>query len=119
VETKYPHACRVAYAAEAAGRLGGPESYWEMHTWLLANRERFSDAALRAAAIEIGLDADAYLRVFESPEVQAAIARDTALGQRLQVTKVPTVFVNGRKVPRWKLDEENVLPRILAAAADR
>lgn len=117
-ETKYPHACRAAQAAQATASLAGADAYWKMHVWLLENQQGFSDATLREAAGEIGIDPDALLAEMESPAVHGAIAADARLCQRLGSTSVPTLFINGRRVPRWELENKSILPRIIAAAAE-
>ncbi len=116
--TKYPEACRVAYAAEAAGRLGGAEAYWAVHRWMFAHQDASGNAAVRAAASAAGLDAEALLAEMNAPEVRRAVVKDARAGRRLGATSVPTIFINGRKVPRWKLDDRNILPRIIATAAE-
>jgi protein-disulfide isomerase/uncharacterized membrane protein len=117
VETRFPHACRAALAAEAAGRLGGSEGYWKMHKWLLENQETFSEAALKEAAAGMGIDADLLLTQMEKPDLHAIVVEDAKLGQRCGVTAVPSVFVNERRVPRWVLEGENILPHIITEAA--
>ena len=32
-------------------------------------------------------------------------------------SSIPLVFINGKQVPRWKLDNENLLPRMVREAA--
>ena len=117
-ETKYPDACRAARAAEATANLAGSEGYWKMHVWLLENQQDFSDATLREAAGQIGIDPDTLLAEMQSPAVHAAIAADARLCQRLGSTSVPTLFINGRRVTRWELENKSILPRIIAAAAE-
>jgi protein-disulfide isomerase len=125
-ETRFANSCRAAKAAEAAGRLGGNDGYWKMHVWLMENREHFSDAALRAAAQEMGFDADALFTTMELPEIAANILDDAQAGKRLPqlrhgmpagVFGIPTIFVNGRYVPRWQLEDKPVLREILNEAA--
>ena len=67
--TGFPAACLAAYAAEAAGRLGGAEAFWRMLEWLVENREPLADAAM-AAAGDAGVDAAA---LDELPDEQRAI----------------------------------------------
>lgn len=127
-ERRHPRACRAAQAAEAAGLLGGAAAYWGMHTWLMEHQAEFSDQTLRAAAATLGLDADALLAALDRPEVQAAIADDIEAARQLPrlrlgvppgVHSIPTIFVNGRYIPRWRLDEAPVLQTILDEAAGR
>jgi alkyl hydroperoxide reductase subunit AhpF len=51
------------------------------------------------------------------PDVQAMIDRESrpAMGMGLQA--IPFVLVNGKHLGRWKAGYENIIPRILAAAA--
>jgi len=116
--TRHPWACRAARTAEAAGLLGGSDEFWKVHVWLLANRQELNEQTLiAAAAAAVALDADALARQAESPEAAAAVRGDAELGRRLGVRGIPTVFVNGRRVPRWRLPGgQSVLERILAAA---
>jgi protein-disulfide isomerase len=125
-DKRHPLACRTAQAAEAAGRLGGNDAYWKMHVWLMENQKQVSDQSLAAQAVLIGLDADAFMAALSSPEVQANIADDLTAGTKLPVLRygmppglnsIPSIFINGRYVPRWRLGEQSVLDRILDAAA--
>ncbi len=125
-EQRFPNACRAARAAEAAGKLGGHDGYWKMHVWLMENREQFSDETLRAAAAELGFDADALFAAMDDPAVEANIVDDTQAAKRLPVLRhgmpaglhsIPTIFVNGRYIPRTQLDGDSVLDDILREAA--
>jgi protein-disulfide isomerase/uncharacterized membrane protein len=116
VETRHPRACRAAQAAEAAGRLGGVDAYWRMHEWLFANRTRFDDARLLAAAGEMGLDPDALVREMASTDVASAIARDCAASRPTGLTGIPHFFVNDRNVPFWNLEKAPLVERILQEA---
>jgi protein-disulfide isomerase/uncharacterized membrane protein len=124
---RFPNSCRAAQAAEAAGRLGGNDGYWKMHAWLMENRERFSESTLRAAATQMGLDTAALLDAMDQPDLQASILDDIQAGKKLPQLRhgvraglygIPTIFVNGRYVPRWRLDKELVLKEILLEAAN-
>jgi protein-disulfide isomerase/uncharacterized membrane protein len=125
-ERRFPNACRAAKAAEAAGRLGGNDGYWKMHAWLMENRESFNDTTLRAAAIQMGLNADSLFASLDQPEAQASILDDIQAGKQLPQLRhgmpaglygIPTIFVNGRYVPRWQLEDKPVLKEILQEAA--
>jgi protein-disulfide isomerase len=112
-----PFACRAAAAAEAAGRLAGPDGYWRMHEMLMQNHANLnSDDVLRNLAAAAELDPVALFDLIDSAEIDAAIAEDVRDAQRLGVQGIPTLFVNGRLVPRWRREGDDVLPRILAAA---
>ena len=122
--TKHDFACRAAKAAEAAGMLGGLDAYKAMHEWLFAHQDELKavdgeaafDAKLRDAAPELGLLPNALIAQMNSPEVAAAIKEDCMAGKSLGLTSIPFVFVNGRHVPRWFKEGENLLPRIYEVA---
>jgi protein-disulfide isomerase len=114
----HPNACRMHQAAEAAGRLGGAAAYWKMHEWLMTNWKQYSDDALRQAAGGMGLNVDALLATMGSPEVAAAIAEDIQAGRNLLWRSgIPTIYVNGRNVPWWRLEGQPVIETIITEAA--
>jgi protein-disulfide isomerase len=113
-----PLACLAARAAEAAGTVGGADAFWKMHAWLLANRERLSEAAVREAAGSIGLDVESFARAMNDPSVHSAISGDLAAAAAAQVQGVPIFVVNERQVRLWRMDDGTpVLPRIFEEAA--
>jgi protein-disulfide isomerase len=113
----YPLGCKAARIAEAAGQLGGPDVYWRMHDWLMSNQQQFTDANLRAFAPTIGLSPDVLLATTESTQVSEAIAGDVSIGQRLHITSIPRVSVNGKLVARWNLTGEFIMARVIEEAA--
>ncbi|MCK4303839.1 MAG: thioredoxin domain-containing protein [Candidatus Eisenbacteria sp.] len=119
---KHPLACRAAQAAEAAGVLGGTEGYWKMHTWLMHSQEQFGDEALREAAAGMGFDPVALFAAMEDTVVGEAIEEDCRAGMDLGLESIPLIMINGRRVPRWQREGDNVLERIISEAqadADR
>jgi protein-disulfide isomerase len=92
IADRHPYALTAALAAEAAGAQG---AFWEMHELLFARQERLDDAALRAYAEELGLDAD--LVVGEPAQVFGdKVEKDFAAGLAAGVGGTPTVFIDGR-----------------------
>lgn len=112
-QTMHPKACRAAKAAEAAGRLGGPQAFWRMHAWLFDNIPNFDDSTLSAAASAMGLDAQALLREMESPELAAAIRADADAAQRLGLSELPFFWINGKRVPFWNLEDQPLVESLL------
>lgn len=117
VKTDYQYSCLAAQAGEAAGRSAGAEAYWKMHVWLLEHQEDFSEAALPAAASSAGIGLEELQAAMQAAETARAVQTDTLLGGRIRATSVPTLFVNGRHVPRWMREGENILPQIVERAA--
>jgi predicted DsbA family dithiol-disulfide isomerase len=116
-EEEYALACRAALAAYAAGRLGGVEAYWKMHTWLMANASPFNEEALFQAAAGLGLDPEALRSALDDSGTLAAVQADAALGQEAGLQHVPLMFINGRVVPRWLHFDQPMLRPMLDAAA--
>ncbi|MFQ5424865.1 MAG: DsbA family protein [Phycisphaerae bacterium] len=119
--TAYPLSCRASRAAEGAGLLGGIDAHWKMHVWLFEHQAGFSDDTLRAAAAQIGLDVDALFQAMDTPEVAAAIDEDARAGKpRLYRAQIPTIYANGKTIPRWfrngQKDLDQALDKILDAA---
>lgn len=115
--TRHPLACRAAQAAEAAGTLGGADAYWAMHDWLMSNQQRFSDATLRGAAADMGLDTESLFAEMESTEVGEAIAEDARAGKGLGLGSIPMIFINNKFVPRWRFQEHRTLQRMIEEAS--
>ncbi len=117
-KTLFPGACRAVRAAEAANALGGSAAYWKMHEWIQAHAKEFNDTTLRAAATEMGLNADELLKKMEDPALIKMVDFDNNIGGRLKITEIPRIAVNGKHIPRWKLPGQFVLERIVEEAAN-
>ncbi|MFQ5501817.1 MAG: DsbA family protein [Phycisphaerae bacterium] len=123
---RHPMACMASRAAEAAGMLAGIDGYWKMHTWLMANRQGLNDTVLRQAAVDMGFDPVALFSAMDDPEVARAIEEDcraakatpetTMQAMFLYRASIPTIFINGKVVPRWRLENRVIIDRILDAA---
>ena len=95
----------------------------------LQTMQRAADEALRLVASEMGFDTEALLAAMQREDVQAAITEDWQAGKALPVLRygapaglhgIPTIFVNDKYVPRWRMgDDTSVLERILAKAAEQ
>lgn len=115
----HPQACRMSQAAEAAGQLGGVEGYWKMHAWLMDHLEDFSDDLLLQAASGMGFDTTALFAAMDNPETAAAIQEDLNAGRNfLYRSGIPTVYINGKVVPRWRLEGQPLLAQILDEASN-
>lgn len=122
-QTFRPFGCMAARAAEAAGALGGAggeaggnDAYWKMHDWLLAHQVPLNDDLLREGAKAAGVDPAALLAKMNEPEIAAIVSTDAANGRSFIMQGVPSVYVNNRWVPRWKLEGEDIFGRIVDAA---
>jgi protein-disulfide isomerase len=93
--SKHPRAPVLHAAAEAAGRQGGQDAFWEMCDSLFAGRGRVDDPHLWERAEALGLDLERFNRERRSPEVAERVQRDFEGGIRAGVTGTPTAFVRG------------------------
>jgi protein-disulfide isomerase/uncharacterized membrane protein len=97
----HENACKAAWAAETAGRLGGTKGFWTMHRWLFARRGKFSDKELTAALPTLGFeDPQKFLATLKGETtdglaVRDHVADDVAEGQALGVRATPVLYLNG------------------------
>jgi len=127
--TVFEKSCIAHRAVEAAGILGGRDAYWQMHAWVFEHQETLSLEGVVEHAEDMGLGAGMFETTMESPAVQDAIMEDArgakptkdtrAMGRILLYRgNIPTVYVNGKVVPRWKLESNVVIDEILEAALE-
>ena len=84
-----------ARAARAALRQ---DAFWPYHDLLFEHQETLSDAQYTVFAETLSLDLDAFEHDRNDNEIHNEVLADQALGQRLNVIKTPTFFVNGARV---------------------
>ncbi|MBX3396940.1 MAG: DsbA family protein [Phycisphaerae bacterium] len=124
LRTAFPNSCVAARAAEAAGALGGVDAFWRMHEWLMANQPSVNQSSVVAAAAQMGLDSQAFMASMASEPVASAIRADCLAAKPTREGSfsllyrggIPTIYINGRAVPRFRLDQTMMLDKILDAA---
>ena len=98
---KHPMASDAALAALAALRQN---RFWEMHEQLMVNSRRLDAATLISLAEQVGLD----VRRFENDRRALAtlelLDQDEKLAEKVEVSGVPTLFLNGRILESWRYD---------------
>lgn len=90
---------RMALATRMAH---GDEAYKAAHDALISFRGEVNDTSIRAIASDLGLDAEPIIAAMKSPEIDAIIAENHALAQRMQISGTPT-FVVGDQMLRGYL----------------
>lgn len=83
-------------AHEAARCAGAQGRYWAYHDRLFGAQPRFERTQLRQYAIDVGLDAGAFMRCLDEHRFAGAVEADVAQGKALGVQGTPSFFVNGR-----------------------
>jgi protein-disulfide isomerase len=91
-------ACNLALGAVCANRQGKFDAY---HDRVFSAELRDPKAAdVVKLAGEAGLNAAAMEGCLSDPRTRATLDAEVAEGNRLGVTATPTVYVNGKKLPR-------------------
>ncbi|MGY4856415.1 Na+/H+ antiporter NhaA [Cryobacterium sp. AP23] len=90
----HPNALAAAEASEAAARQG---KFFEFERSLFADQERQLPSDILRRAGELGLDVERFTADLESAEVAARVRDDMLDAEAMDITAVPTFFVNGRR----------------------
>ena len=91
----HPLSLEAHKASVAAFQQG---RFWEMQTLLFANQETLDSRSLRGHAKVLGLNMEQFEDDLESAEVEGIVARDIAQAKAADVSRVPTLFLNGMKL---------------------
>jgi protein-disulfide isomerase len=103
-----PHAQLAAEAALAAQAQG---KFWPYHDALLANQKQLDRASLERYAKESQLDVASFKAALDQKKYAATVNADKALGDELSVIGMPTMFLNGDRLPN-AVDKEGVVDAI-------
>jgi 2-hydroxychromene-2-carboxylate isomerase len=94
----HPGACRLARGAICAQRQGRFDAY---HDRVFASELRDpTDADVVRLAAEAGLDGSALRACLDDPKTRETLDAQIAEANRLGVSATPTLYVNGKKLPR-------------------
>ena len=97
----------AAEASECADEQG---NFWEYHDYLFAHNTRLTLSSLRQAAVETGLDLDAFEACFFSHRFKDEVQADKEAGLSYGVAHSPTFFVKNQKIVGYKaFDKFDVL----------
>jgi Na+/H+ antiporter NhaA len=92
--TQHPNALAGAEAAEAASLQG---NFFEFERGLFSDQEHQRPSDIVRLAASLGLDVAKFERDLESAEVAARVRDDMLDAEAMNITSVPTFFVNGRR----------------------
>ena len=100
--------CRMAKAVLCAEKS---QNGWAMHDLLFENQQDLNrkhslqeiDWEIKEYSKKIGLDFEELKACMESTDVHEAILSQARLGEEAKVEGTPTIYVNGRKLPRGQL----------------
>ena len=86
----------AAQAALAAHKQG---KFWEYHDLLFANQRALTRSNLEDYAKQANLNVDQLKKALDDPSLKASVDADVKLGESVNVSGTPTVFINGKRVP--------------------
>ncbi len=90
----HPNALAAAEASEAAARQG---RFFEFERSLFADQEHQLPTDIMRRAVDLGLDLQRFEADLSSPEVAARVRDDMLDAEAMDITAVPTFFINGRR----------------------
>ena len=112
----YPTGCDAARAVKAAGKLGGQRAYWAMIDFLMANGQQVTVPEIIAAAPGMGLDENELAAAMSSREIEGMLQTDLLRGKSWNIRSVPAIYVDGKHIPRWRLEDEPIVERVVKLA---
>ncbi|MBK8267340.1 MAG: thioredoxin domain-containing protein [Planctomycetes bacterium] len=101
----HPHACDAAMAAEAfAERTSDSRLRMQYMSRLFDSRARFAGKPYAALASEVAkMDQSAFKQAMQSDIVKRRVAEDVELGNRIGLEGTPAMFLDGRRLPTWRI----------------
>ncbi len=97
-QSVHPGACNVALGAVCAQRQGKFEAYHDRVFGTEFHNPQPADV-VRVAG-EAGLNTSAMTGCLDDPKTKEALDAQIAEGNKLEVNSTPTVYINGKKLPR-------------------
>jgi protein-disulfide isomerase len=117
---------RQAAEATACVNSQSPEGFWKISDLIFANQRTLTPENIRAKLLEYagsisGLDVSAFQRCVDQGTSLELVNKDLKLGTASQVSGTPTFFLNGRKLPGIRNQEElhNAIKEALGTMAGK
>ncbi len=110
----HPNALAAAEASEAASLQG---KFFEFERGLFADQENQRPSDIIRLAQDLGLDVERFEKDLTSPEVAGRVRDDMLDAEAMNITSVPTLFVNGRRHV-GPYDARSLLRALAEAAPD-
>lgn len=96
LDSIHPYARKAAEATECAA---DQDKFWELTDKYYENQSKLSNAYIKEAAKEIGLDMDKFNKCYDSGKYAKKVDADFNYGKSLGVRGTPGSFINGISVP--------------------
>jgi protein-disulfide isomerase len=91
----HPNARGASEAALAANSQG---KFWEYHDRLFKNQNQLDRAGLEEQAKQTGLNMTAFKKSLDEHKFAPVVDADVQLGEKVQVSGTPSMFINGARV---------------------
>ncbi len=118
--TERPLGCDAASLVEAARFYGGSEAGDAVGQMILngtrQNANFYSPMTVNQAAELIDADPYDLQAIMNSTDVKSSLDSKIKEASKLIHRGIPTVYINGRNVPRWRMDGDNILGRVYELA---
>lgn len=114
----HANAVPAALAAEAAGLQG---KFWEMHDQLFKNQTAWSKAPdarglFTEYATSLGLDMKRFATDMNDEKLRARITADQERATSMNVSRTPSIFINGQSIPSESFSVNGLQTAIDSAA---
>lgn len=95
-------ACELSTLVLACGIAGGDQAYWKAHDHVLRMQNLHVSAGALASetASAAGVSVELVSRSLSG--AQTILARQIAETAKVQISELPTLFINGKRMARWK-----------------
>ncbi len=102
LDTLHPMARPAAVASECAADVGGNEGFWNFIAEIFGNQEEnLTDESFEAVAINVGLDAPAFLNCIEEGKYSDRVENDYQGGLAAGVNGTPANFIINGNGEAW------------------
>jgi len=95
----HKYACFAGRAAICAQEKG---DFWAFHDDLFRNQRKLNRKFILGLAKKRGWNPEEFLSCINSKETEDRIQSDLKAAQRIYITGTPTVFLDNRKIRRWR-----------------
>ncbi|MCG6950456.1 MAG: DsbA family protein [Acidobacteria bacterium] len=93
-----PNHPQAQLAGEASLCAQDQGKFWEFHDWLFANQRTMNRESMVAAAVELGMDGEAFTTCVDEGTHTARVRADMTEARSFGITGTPGFLVNGRVV---------------------
>lgn len=94
----HPHAMDAALASSCAYFMGGNDAFFAYHDVLFSRINEWKNNTPKVASLSLQFDEKKFSACMQSDGAKRWVNKDIEDGKKLGVERVPTFFINGRKV---------------------